>query len=164
MKRIPIFIALLLWLAPAMSHAGAADIYPAPEQAKTDIASAIRQAAAGHKRVLVDFGGNWCGDCKVLDIYFHDLRNLPLLEKSFVLVHVNIGHSDANLDIAKKYGVPISKGVPALAVLDAQGKVLYSQKQGEFEAMRTMQSSSVTAFLTEWRPKQAGCSKVMIDC
>ncbi len=162
MKRLTILVALLL-LLPTMGRA-AADIYPDAGQAKTDIAQAIRQAAAGHKRVLVDFGGNWCGDCKVLDIYFHDARNMPLLEKNFVLVHVNIGRMDANLDIAEKYGVPIKKGVPALAVLDSAGRVLYSQKQGEFEAMRTMQSSSVTEFLTEWRPKQAGCSKVMIDC
>jgi len=34
-----------------------------------------------------------------------------------VLVHVNIGHLDANLDLAEKYEVPLRRGVPALAVL-----------------------------------------------
>jgi hypothetical protein len=46
----------------------------------------------------------------------------------------------------------LAKGVPALAVLDADGKLLYSQKAGEFEAMRGMQSSAVTGFLNEWKP------------
>ena len=114
--------------------------------------------------MLLDFGGNWCGDCQVLDIYFRDPRNLPILQKNFVLVHVNVGHIDANLDIAEKYGIPIKKGVPALAVLDSQGKLLYSQKQGEFEAMRTMQSSSVTEFLAQWRPATPGCSTVVVTC
>ena len=43
---------------------------------------------------------------------------------------------DANLDLAGKYGVPLKKGVPALAVLSEHGALLYSQKNGEFEAMR----------------------------
>ena len=66
---------------------------------------------------MVDFGGNWCGDCQVLDIYFHNPENRPILESNFVLVHVNIGHMDENLDIAERYGIPVTKGVPALAVL-----------------------------------------------
>ena len=72
------------------------------------------------KRVLLDFGGNWCGDCQVLEIYFHDPANRSLLEANYVLVPVNIGRYDENLDIAARYGVPVSKGVPALAVLDAR--------------------------------------------
>jgi hypothetical protein len=40
-------------------------------------------------------------------------------------------------------------------VLDSDGKLLYSQRTGEFEAMRRMQSSAVTAFLTQWKPVAA---------
>ena len=74
------------------------------------------------------------------------------MEASFVLVHVNVGRLDQNLDLAQRYEVPLKKGVPALAVLDADGKLLYSQKEGEFEAMRKMQASAVTEFLTRWKP------------
>ena len=66
----------------------------------------------------------------MLDRYFHDPANRPILESNFVLVHVNIGMTDANLEIAEKYQVPLNKGVPALAVLSEQGKLLYSQKGG----------------------------------
>jgi thioredoxin 1 len=41
--------------------------------------------------------------------------------------------------------------VPALAVLDSHGRLLYSQKAGEFEAMRGMQSGAVTEFLNTWK-------------
>jgi hypothetical protein len=68
-----------------------------------------------------------------------------------VLVPVNIGKYDENLDIAARYGVPVDKGVPALAVLDAAGHVVYSQRNHEFSAMRTMDSASVTAFLLQWK-------------
>jgi thiol:disulfide interchange protein len=153
--------SLVLWaaaiLAVALQVPGVAalpDIYPAPAQAKADLAAALQTAAASHRHVIVDFGGNWCPDCHVLDGYFHDAANRPLVEAGFLLVHVNIGRMDQNLDLADRYQIPLKKGVPALAVLDSDGKLLYSQRTGEFEAMRGMQSSAVTEFLTRWGPSR----------
>ena len=134
------------------------DIYPDPQQAGADLASALKTAAQTHKRVLLDFGGNWCGDCMVLDLYLHDPANQPLLNANFVLVDVNVGHMDANQNIAEKYGVPLDKGVPALAVLDEKGTLLYSQKSGEFESMRNLQPAALTSFLEQWKPGGPGCS------
>jgi thiol:disulfide interchange protein len=136
---------------PAVEEPGQAVIYPEGAQAEKDIAVALARAAKEKKRVLLDFGGNWCGDCQVLEIYFHDPANRGLLEQNFVLVPVNIGRYDENMDIAARYGVPVSKGVPALAVLDAGGQLLYSQRNAEFQAMRRMDSASVTAFLLQWK-------------
>jgi thiol:disulfide interchange protein len=126
-------------------------IYSETANPSGDIAAALAQAKREHKRVILDFGGDWCGDCQALDLYFHQAPNDALLEKNFVLVHVWIGHMDANLDVAKRYGVPINKGVPALAVLGADGKLLYAQKAGEFEDMRHMEPASVTEFLETWK-------------
>ena len=139
-------------------------IYPDVAQARADLSAALRTAAQTHKRVLLDFGGNWCGDCQVLDIYFHNPQNLPVLESSFVLVHINVGHMDENLDIAGQYQVPLDRGVPALAVLSDTGKLLYSQRGGEFAPMRRMESSAVTTFLVQWKPVKTGCSAVTVNC
>lgn len=163
MKTLPIhgrvsFVALIPLLATLASIAGAGtqikpskDIYPGPDVAQAEIKSALSQAARLHKRVILDFGGNWCGDCKVLDRYFHQEPNASLLKSNFILVDVNIGHFDRNQDIAKKYDVPLAKGVPALAVLDAGGHPLFSQKKGEFESMARMDPTSVTDFLNHWK-------------
>ena len=141
--------------APASVHATptftAKHIYSETANPSDEIAAALTQAKREHKRVMVDFGGDWCGDCQALDIYLHQAPNDALLETNFVLVHVWIGHMDANLDVAKRYGVPITKGVPALAVLDASGTVVHAQKAGEFEDMRHMESGSVTEFLERWK-------------
>ena len=154
--KLPLLTAILVVAAVTVSSALAdtRQIYSPTADAHGDIQQALSAAVREHKRVIVDFGGNWCGDCQVLDIYFHDLKNVGLLNANYVLVHVDIGHMDHNTDIAKKYGVPLSKGVPGLAVLDAHGRVLYSQKNGEFEAMRRMDESSVTDFLNKWKPKK----------
>jgi len=154
----------LLALAAGTASSASRDIYPDPAQARTDLAAALKTATATHKRVLVDFGGNWCGDCQVLDIYFHNEANRPILDANFVLVHVNIGHMDQNVDIAEEYKVPLEKGVPALAVLDEHGKLLFSQQTGQFEAMRRMESSAVTQFLVQWKPTKPGCSAVRLTC
>ena len=135
----------------AQTRYSAKHIYSDSADPRADIAAALKQAKSEHKRVLLDFGGDWCGDCQVLDIYFHQPPNTELLDSNYILVHVWIGHIDHNLEIPEQYGVPIKKGVPALAVLDAKGTVLYSQKTGEFENMRNMDSSSVTAFLEKWK-------------
>jgi len=144
-------LAAVLALSACQARSASRDIYPDPAQAKADIAAALKTAAATHKRILLDFGGNWCGDCLVLDLYFHQPPNDALLADHFVLVHVWIGHMDANLDVAKRYGVPIAKGVPALAVLAPDGRLLYAQKAGEFEDMRHMEPASVTEFLETWK-------------
>jgi thiol:disulfide interchange protein len=151
--------SLMLSAAAILSIAGQTpgvaalpDIYPEPGKAKTDLAAALQSAGANHRHIIVDFGGNWCTDCHVLDGYFHDAANGPILEANFLLVHVNVGRLDQNLDLAERYQIPLKKGVPALAVLDSDGTLLYSQRTGEFEAMRRMQSSAVTAFLALWKP------------
>ncbi|HEV2619728.1 MAG TPA: thioredoxin family protein [Acidobacteriaceae bacterium] len=126
-------------------------IYSETADPRADIAAALVKARHEHKRVILDFGGDWCPDCQVLDIYFHQAPNAELLEQNFVVVHVWIGSMDKNIDLAAKYGVPINRGVPALAVLAADGKVLYSQATGEFEDMRHMDSASVTEFLKKWK-------------
>jgi hypothetical protein len=66
-------------------------------------------------------------------------------------VHVDIGHLDKNVDITEEYNVPLKKGVPVLAVIDANGKLLYAQQGAEFGDMRYMYPNSVTDFLNKWK-------------
>src|SRR5450755_2245485 len=43
------------------------DLYSVTADPAADIAAAQIAARKGHKRILLEFGGNWCGDCQVLD-------------------------------------------------------------------------------------------------
>jgi thiol:disulfide interchange protein len=149
MLRATAFCLLL-----ASSAVQAADaLYPAVARAPADIEAALKEAARTHRRVLVDFGGNWCGDCKVLDINLRKAENLAVLDRYYVMVHVNVGDKGItdNFPVAERYGIPLKKGVPALAVLEADGRVVYVQKNGEFESMRSMDPRSVNDFLVKWK-------------
>src|SRR5262249_20431668 len=129
------------------------DIYPANVDAEAEIAEALLNATKTNRRVILVFGGNWCYDCHVLDAAFHSPEIAPTLNKNFVVVHVNIGEFDRNLNLADKYEVPLQKGVPASVVLESNGKLLFSQKHGEFEAARSMTKQDVLAFLNKWKPE-----------
>jgi len=127
-------------------------IYPENVDAKAEIAEALANAKKTHRRVILVFGGNWCYDCHALDAAFRSAEIAPIVNKNFVVVHVNIGEYDKNLDLADKYDVPLKKGVPASAVLESDGALLYSQRQGEFESAKRISKEDVVAFLEKWKP------------
>jgi thiol:disulfide interchange protein len=128
-------------------------LYRADANAQGEINHALVIAAKEHKRVLLDFGGNWCIDCHILENAFHRPRIAPLLNENFVLVHVDVGHYDKNLELAKRYRVDLEKGVPSLAVLGPGGAVLYST--ADFERAHVLSEEDVIAFLDKWKPPAA---------
>jgi thiol:disulfide interchange protein len=129
------------------------NIYPDNIDAYKEIKEAEEQAAKDHKRVLLVFGANWCYDCHVLDLAFHrpDFTSVMV---SYEVVHVDIGpDGKKNADLAKQFQVPLEKGVPALAVLESDGKLVVSQKNGEFENARAMTPQALLQFLNRWKPE-----------
>jgi len=128
------------------------NLYDPQADAKREIKEALERAGREHKNVILVFGGNWCYDCHVLDLAFHHPEIEPRLKAHYIVVHVDIGEYNKNLDLAERYQVPLKKGVPALAVLTSDGKLLYSQQAGEFETARSLAPEDVIAFLKKWQP------------
>jgi len=127
------------------------NIYPPGLDARTEIKEAVGKARATHKRVLIVFGANWCYDCHVLDLAFQRADVAPVLTRNYEVVHVDVGEGDKNQDLMEEYQVPMKKGIPALAVLDGSGKLLYSQKSGEFERARALAPEDLVGFLNKWK-------------
>jgi thioredoxin 1 len=127
------------------------NLYPDNVNARAEIKEAEEKAAKERKRVLLVFGANWCFDCHVLDLAFHRTEFLPVVDR-YEVVHIDIGaDGKKNADLAKVFQVPLDKGVPALAVVDGSGKLLVSQKNGEFENARAMTPAVILDFLNKWK-------------
>jgi len=127
-------------------------LYNVTADAHKEIEEAVAESAKDKKRIILMFGGNWCYDCHVLDNCFHQPDVAPLIAKNFRVLHIDIGEEvRKNGDLAAKYNIPLEKGVPALAILDSSGKLLYSQQNGEFESARSMDPDDVIAFLNKWK-------------
>lgn len=121
--------------------------------AKKEIQKGLARAEKNGHRVLLVFGGDWCYDCHVLEYNFRQDAGLrALLRANYEVVHVDVGRFERNLDLPKKYQIDINKGVPAMAVLDAKGNLLYHDPGGFFEHARGMTKQAVAEFLQAWAP------------
>ncbi|MGQ0763774.1 MAG: thioredoxin family protein [Acidobacteriota bacterium] len=137
---------------PLKPVTGTTDLYPAGVDAKQKIETSLKTAAAENKRVILIFGGNWCYDCHVLDQALHEGDAAKIIKESFLVVHVDIGEGDKNLDLIKKYDTTLGFGVPTVVIIDAEARVVYSSTKGEFEAARSMMKKDLVAFLNQWKP------------
>lgn len=131
------------------------DLYPATVDAHAEIKEAEEKAAKEHKRLLLIFGANWCFDCHVLDLAFHGPELAPIIATSYEVVHVDIGpDGKRNGDVAKQFDVSLDKGVPTMAVIESDGRVVVSEKNGEFEDARQLTPEYLAEFLNKWKPKK----------
>jgi protein disulfide-isomerase len=141
-----------LWLAAAalpLGLAAASGPYDETADARVQVSAAVMEAAPLKLPVLVVFGANWCGDCKMLDTAFKEGAVAPLIAKRFKVVKVNVGKFDRNVEMAQAYGVPLKSGIPAIAVLSPQGQVVYATKAGELADARKMGDQSIHDFFAK---------------
>jgi thioredoxin 1 len=139
----------LCLLTTAASATSAAPLpYDEAADAKAQLAQALASARARQQRVLVVFGANWCEDCRALDAAVKSPRTAALLARSFVLVKVDVGRFDRNLDITQQYGQPTKRGIPAAVVLSPDNAVLYATRAGELSNARRMSETGVYDFFS----------------
>jgi len=147
-------LSLLVLFAVGCSAAQrSTPIYNEQADARRDVAAAISAAGSSKKNVVLIFGANWCPDCHVLHAQMEKPELAAIVEKNFIVVEIDLGRYDKNLDLAEKYHVPINRGIPALAVLDPRGNSLYAMKEGEFADARSMTFDSIKEFFVKWKPR-----------
>jgi len=155
MKRAIFFLAACgLLLSTTQAQAATQPIYNEHSDAAREVAAALARASKTGRNVVLIFGANWCPDCHALDEQMHRPALARLIAQDFVVVKIDVGRFDKNLDIGAKYGVPISKGIPAMAVVDPHGKLLYAQSQGQFANARLMPYRDFSEFFEKWKPKR----------
>jgi thioredoxin 1 len=148
MKRLLVLPLLLVALA---CHGGDGP-YNEAADARQDIKLALAQATQSGKSVIVVFGANWCGDCKVLDLAMKQGASAPLVAREFNVVKVDVGRFDRNVAIAESYGVPLKNGIPAVVILSPDNKILYVTRAGELADARNMGENGIYEFLRKVTP------------
>ncbi|WP_078657240.1 thioredoxin family protein [Kitasatospora aureofaciens] len=140
----------------ATASAGAGklpDGYDPNRDAAADLKAALALSAGDQRPVLIDFGANWCPDCKVLDKLFRSEQVAPLLRDDYRVVAVDVGRFDHNLDLAAQYVDLQLSGIPALVVLSPDGAVRTASNDGAFSNARSMSANTVAAYLKRWSQK-----------
>jgi thiol-disulfide isomerase/thioredoxin len=117
--------------------------------AHADVALALSRAAATHKYVLLDFGGNWCPDCRVTSGVLEMKEVQPWIARNFIVVPIDVGRMNKNLDIAEAYGQKIH-AVPTIVILDASGKILNAGNPTALSDARSMTPQAIVDTLNGW--------------
>lgn len=123
--------------------------YQKSADAKADVDAAIVRAKAAHKYVLLDFGGNWCADCRILAgvMELNDVR--PAVVRTFEVVMIDVGRMTKNLDIAARYGVKVN-AVPLVVILDPDGKFVNAGNPTALSDARSMSNQAIVDTIFGW--------------
>jgi len=157
-----LILALCVFCVPTILQAGPRgrlklpSIYDKTANGTKQIADALKIAKRDNKRVLLQFGADWCIWCHKL----HDLfKTDPLVAKKlaseyvWVLIDVDdVNGKKHNEDVDVRYGRPTRFGLPTLVVLDADGKQLTTQNTEPWEVGDHHNPFKVLSFLKEWAP------------
>lgn len=167
MRRILLVAAFAIAAAPAFAGVAAPKVvsismleelptplpYPYDENADANAAvnAAFARAKAEHKRVLIDLGGNWCEDCRILAA----VMNLPEV-RAFVDAHyveavVDVGRFNRNLQIPARFGITQRlEGVPAILIADPDGKLIDAGHVAALADARSMTPQALADWLAQW--------------
>ncbi|WP_428376791.1 thioredoxin family protein [Lichenicoccus sp.] len=126
--------------------------YDTPAAAHDAVAAAVRQARQSGRRLLIDFGANWCPDCRMLAGVMRLAPVQPWVAQNFVPVSVNVDHFNVNMDIARRYGVVV-KAIPTVLIVTPDGKLLNADGTLTLGNARTMSSQAVVDQLAKWNAR-----------
>jgi thiol-disulfide isomerase/thioredoxin len=129
-------------------------IYDEKTDGEALIKKALAHAKLENRRVLIQWGANWCPWCHVLRQYFrHPEFNQSWIDE-YDLVLVDVGRRDKHMALAAGYGADLTKnGIPYLTILDAEGKVVVNQPTDSFEKADKKERGYETAKLVDFLKK-----------
>lgn len=126
--------------------------YDTAADANRAVAEARQRAIARHKLLLIDLGGNWCLDCRILAGTIETPRLKAFVEAHYEVVTVDVGRFDKNGQIAEHYGIKGRlQGVPAVLVVEPRSNRLINE--GHITALsdaRSMSPQALADWLASW--------------
>ena len=170
MKRLLFAIAALFVTAPAIAapaprlaldsiaslpvvERNPYDEAATPAQADAAVNDAIARARKSRKLVLIDLGGNWCGDCVVLSNIMLLPEMRPFIASHYEVVAIDTGRDSKNLQIPARFGVDLSGGVPSVLIVKPDGRTLVNAGHiAALEDARHMTPQAIADWIAKWTP------------
>ena len=123
--------------------------YDTNADAQAQIAAAFARARQSGKNVLIDFGANWCPDCRMLNSVLQMPQVIPWKNSHFETVMVNVDRFNVNMDIPAKYGVKV-KQIPTVLILTPDGKLLNVDGTLTLGNARNMSPQAQVELIASW--------------
>ena len=156
--------------AKLANAAGKPSIYDKSADANALVEKAKQTARHEDKRILLMFGGDWCGWChKLHELFAKDAEIRQILSYEYVLVMVDTQAPNAEALFGRCKAAlekeELAKGVgfPFLSVLDADGKIVTAQRTDPLEEGDHHVPSRVKEFLNKWKSTPKDAEAVLHD-
>ncbi|HEY3482859.1 MAG TPA: thioredoxin family protein [Streptomyces sp.] len=123
--------------------------YDPSRDSAADIATAMKQAKADGREVLLDFGATWCGNCQAIDRLYAESSVKKVLAAHYHLVQIDIGEKDnsTNMNLLSRYDSSGSFALPVMIVVTPGGTVRTDTNKTGLPELST---SGFTAWLNKW--------------
>jgi thiol-disulfide isomerase/thioredoxin len=150
-------VAILAAPAPKVAIASLAELptplplpYDESADANADVAAGLAKAKATHRLLLVDLGGNWCPDCRLLAALMRQPEVARFVEAHYVVVTVDVGRFNRNLQIPARWGVNAVTGAPSILIIDRRGKLIDRDHIKALSDARHMTPQALADWLASW--------------
>ena len=130
-------------------------VYDESADGQAQVSQALAKAKTDNKQLMIVFGANWCGDCKMLDGEFKKPAMKALLDANYVIVKVDVNRFNKNLDVVKPYGDVIKKGIPSIVIATPANQLVYATNGGELADARKMGEAGVAEFFQKLAVKKS---------
>ncbi|HLY71267.1 MAG TPA: thioredoxin family protein [Puia sp.] len=151
--RKNLYFILLIFVTVRSVAQNDTKIYDPSANAENDIAALIKLAKIEHKNILLQAGGNWCSWCIEFNRFVHADSSIDsLINKCFVIYHLNYSKENENKSIFAKYGYPQRFGFPVFIILDGNGNKIHTQNSEYLEQGKSYNKQKVLEFLLNWTP------------
>jgi thioredoxin 1 len=92
---------------------------------------ARENARANGKSLMVQFGADWCSDCVELSQQLEQEGIRSSLRAHFVVLKVDVGEFNRNIDLAKSLGIDVTIGIPTAVFFPSNGTAQSSRRGTE---------------------------------
>ncbi|MDF8332524.1 thioredoxin family protein [Novosphingobium cyanobacteriorum] len=119
------------------------------------VAAARARAKKAGKLLLVDLGGNWCLDCRILAGVMETAPLRQWVAARYEIVTVDVGRFNKNLQVPARYGITDRlEGVPALLIVNPRtGKLVNAGRVTALADARSMSPQGLADWLAQWPAK-----------
>ena len=152
-------LALTLFLngcatAQSDGNSAAPEIYDPQAEGEQQLAAALAEAKVQQKRVLLSLGANWCSDSQSMHrLLKNDRRISRELNAHYVLVLVDVNKRtgvDRNAALVTRLGDRLTRGIPVLLVLGADGALLNTEPAERLADSDHKRPGKVLRYLQKW--------------
>ncbi|MDA1075425.1 MAG: thioredoxin family protein [Proteobacteria bacterium] len=142
--RLLLPLSGMLLCAPVVAET--ADFpYDESADATLEVAAAVEQARSTDRLLLLNFGANWCPDCRVFARAITRPSVAQAVLRDFVTVKIDIGDWDKHPELVEAWGNPIEGGIPSIVVARPDGKILLTTRAGQLSKARNMSDEEFIA-------------------